>query len=198
MASGFEIRDYGGRKCLKNRGFLERGHAQNLENFGEAAFEFQLLPEDSHQDVDADRNPHLSLQGVDGVAVELLDPQVLFDPLEKQFHPPATPIELCDCECRKLEVVGQKHQTPVVLGVVVCHATKWSQIKMRSLETLKDDRLIAAKTGGFVDHAGFAAIVSEVLLGTGDEERHLSSEGIQTPEVDVPLVHHVESARLDG
>src|SRR3990172_10847767 len=195
---GFGIWDKGSRKCLKNRGFLERGHAQNLENFGEAAVELQLLPENSHQDVDADRNPHLSLQGVDGVAVEFLDPQVLFDPLEKQFHTPATPIELCDCECRKLEVVGQKHQTPVVLGVVVRHTTKRSRIKMRSFETLKDDRLIAAKAGGFVDHAGLAAVVIEVLLGTSDEERHLSSEGIQAAEVDVPLVHHIEGARLDG
>jgi len=68
----------------KNRGFLERGHAQNLENFGEAAVELQFLLEDSHQDVDTDSNPHLGLQGVDGVAVESLDPQVLFDPLGKK------------------------------------------------------------------------------------------------------------------
>ena len=134
-----------------------------MENFGEAAVELQFLLEDSHQDVDTDGDPHLSLQGVDGVAVELLDPQVLFDPLEKQFHLPATPIELRDCECRKLEVVGQKYQTPVVLGVVVRHATKRSRIKMRSLETLKDDRLIAANTGRFVDLVRIAS--AEIEMG---------------------------------
>jgi hypothetical protein len=107
-ASTFGIWNRNGRKCLKNRGFLERNDAQDLENFGEAPFELQFLAEDGHQDINAHGDPHLGLHRVDRVAVERLDPEVLLDPLEEQFDLPATAVKLCDGQGGQFEVVREK------------------------------------------------------------------------------------------
>ena len=48
-----------------------------------------LFFEDGHQDVHADRHPHLCFHGVLGSAVEGADMQMLFDPAKEQFDLPA-------------------------------------------------------------------------------------------------------------
>ncbi len=75
---------------------LEQCDTQNLETFVEAVIEAEILFEDGHQDVHADGDPHLSLHGVDRRAVEGLDAQVLFDPLEEQLNVPPAVVELRD------------------------------------------------------------------------------------------------------
>jgi hypothetical protein len=52
----------------------------------EAGFQAQPLTDDGHQQVDRDRDPDLDLQRVLTGALKCLDPQVLLDPLEEQFH----------------------------------------------------------------------------------------------------------------
>jgi hypothetical protein len=51
----------------------------------------------------------LGLHGVLRCAIEGLDPQVLFDPFEEQFHLPAAFVDLGNGQSRKREVVRQKH-----------------------------------------------------------------------------------------
>jgi len=130
---------------LKKRGFLERSDAQDLQNFGKAAGELQLLPQDGHQHVHAHRDPHLGLHGVVRVAIEGLDPQVLLDPFEEQFDLPAATIELRDGQCGQFEIVGEKHKSPVVLGVVEGDATQGVRIEFRGLDAAENNRLVAAK-----------------------------------------------------
>jgi hypothetical protein len=162
-------------------GFLERSHAQDLEDFGEAAVDLQLPLEDGRQHVDADGDPHLRLHGVDGAAVERLDPQVLFDPfenlirLEEAFYSPTTPTELCDRECRKVEVVGQEHESPLVFVVVERNAAQRSRIEMRCRGTLEYDRPIAAQTGRLVDHTGLATAAIAPTEKAQDTGRSSSS-----------------------
>ena len=67
----------------------------------------QLFSQDRHQGVDTHGDPHLSLHRVGAVAEKVLDPQVLLDPFEEQFHLPAALVELGDGQRRKLEVIGQ-------------------------------------------------------------------------------------------
>jgi len=54
----------------------------------------KLLAHDRHQHVDAYRDPHLSLDRVVARAEEMLDSQVLLDPLEEQFHLPSALVQL--------------------------------------------------------------------------------------------------------
>ena len=55
----------------------------------ERGIQAEALLENGDQDVDCHRDPDLSLDRVLAVTVKSLDPQVLFDPLEKQFDLPA-------------------------------------------------------------------------------------------------------------
>ncbi len=66
----------------------------------------QILFDDGDEHIDRDGDPDLSLQGILGSAVELLDAQVLFDPFEEQLDLPTAAIELGDRQRRQAEVVG--------------------------------------------------------------------------------------------
>ena len=49
----------------------------------------KFLTHNCHQDVDANGDPHLGLDRVIAGAEEMLNPQVLLDPLEEQFDLPS-------------------------------------------------------------------------------------------------------------
>ena len=68
----------------------------------------KFLFHDGHQDIDAERDPDLRFHGVVAGAVKRFDPQVLFDPAEKQFDLPTFGVERGDGRGGKLEVVGQE------------------------------------------------------------------------------------------
>ena len=72
--------------------------------------QFELLLNDCHQHVHADGDPDLRSHGVLRGAVEALDPQVLFDPFEEQFHLPSAFVQRADCQRRQRELIGQEHQ----------------------------------------------------------------------------------------
>ena len=47
-----------GREFPKNRGFLEKRHAQNLQDFAHRPLHLQFLANDGHQHIDANRDPY--------------------------------------------------------------------------------------------------------------------------------------------
>ena len=58
--------------------------------------DLQSLFDDGDEYVGRDRGPDLRLHGVFRRAVELLDPQMLFDPLEEEFDLPTAAIQFGD------------------------------------------------------------------------------------------------------
>jgi hypothetical protein len=65
-----------------------------------------LFFDDSDQDVNGNSDPDLGLDGIFGRTIKGFDPEMLFDPLEKQFDLPATVVKLCDGQRWKDKVVG--------------------------------------------------------------------------------------------
>jgi hypothetical protein len=59
--------------------------------------EFQGFLHDGNEDVNGNGDPDLSLHGVFCGAIEGLDPEMLLDPFEKQFHLPSGTIEIGNC-----------------------------------------------------------------------------------------------------
>ena len=90
----------------------------------ERGLDLKLLLDDGDQHVDGDGDPNLRLHRVLGGAVEALDAQVLFDPLEEQLDLPAASVKRADGECWQDEVVGQKDQMLVGLGIVIANASQ--------------------------------------------------------------------------
>ena len=105
------------RQSLKNRGFLEKCEAENLQDFGEAPFELEFAFEDRHQHIDADRNPDLCLDRVRARPEKGFDSQMLLDPFEEQLHLPATFVQAGNGQGRQGEVVRQEHEPPFGLGI---------------------------------------------------------------------------------
>ena len=77
------------RKYLRNRNFLEKYNAENLQDFAQTQLDFEFFLDNRDQNVNADDNPDLSLHSVLGGAIKRLDTQVLLDPFEKYFYLPA-------------------------------------------------------------------------------------------------------------
>jgi hypothetical protein len=85
--------------------FLEKYNAENLQDFAQTQLYFQFFLDDRRQNVNADGCPDLSLDGILGSPEERLDSQILLDPFEKDFYPPAALVDLSDCQGRQRKVV---------------------------------------------------------------------------------------------
>ena len=93
------------RKYLCNRNFLEKYNAENLQDFAQTQLDFEFFLDNRYQNINADGNPDLSLHRVFGRAEKCFDSQVLLDPFEKDFYPPAAPVKLSDYQSRQAKVV---------------------------------------------------------------------------------------------
>jgi hypothetical protein len=63
-------------------------HRKHLHQCVEGHAELQSLPDDGDQHVDRHGDPYLWLHGILGGPIELLDPEVLLDPLEEKLRLP--------------------------------------------------------------------------------------------------------------
>ena len=95
-----------------------------------------------YQDVNRDRNPDLRLDRVLGCTIESFDPQMLFDPFEEDFDPPAAFVKLSDGQCRQTEIVGQEEETLVSFGVEETDPPEFVGEIFAGIEPLQDDGLI--------------------------------------------------------
>ena len=112
------------RLMLENRGFLEKRQAENLQDFAEAAFDSGFFPDDGHEHVNADRDPHLSSYRVVARSVKGFDMQILFDPFEEYSGP------------LKLNSSGCYTDRTSLIHPKVCH-DRQAQAAFRRLQGLK-------------------------------------------------------------
>jgi hypothetical protein len=110
------------RKWLIYLNFLECIDAQILENLVETLRQVQFLFEDHDHHVDAHSNPDLRLDSVGRRAEKALDPEILFDPLEEQFHLPAAFVEQGNGQRRQRKVVRQVNEKALRLGIEIADA----------------------------------------------------------------------------
>ena len=93
------------RKYLRNRHFLEKRNAENLQDFAQTQFEVKFFLDYRHQNINAYSNPDLSFHCVLGRAQKCFDTQILLDPFEKDFYLPAAFVKLCNHKGRQRKVV---------------------------------------------------------------------------------------------
>jgi len=77
----------------------------------------QFLSGDGNQQVGANSDPDLRFHGIGRGAIEGLDLQVLFDPLEKQLDLPALPVDLGNGGGGQCQVAGEKSKALVAAQV---------------------------------------------------------------------------------
>ena len=130
----------------------------------------EFFLEDGHQNVNADGDPDLGLDGILAGPVKSFDAQVLFDPFEEKFDLPATLVELRDGQGGDIEIVGQKDQAFVRGRVAVAHASQGDRIILLRLKSGQENRLIGTQTGGCIDRPRFQALEPKVPFGAGHKE----------------------------
>jgi len=158
----------------------------------------ELLSGDGNQDINADGNPNLGLDGILGVAVEAFDVEVLFDPFEEEFDTPTGTIELGDGERRQVEVVGNEDEFAMMLGIVETHSTERFWIEERGAGTGEDDGGVTAKSGRVINRSIFPASEVEIGFGSSDEEGLGCLEAIESFEINVSTIHDIVGTWFDG
>jgi len=186
----------GFRKQLIQRSFLERHYAQNLQKSVKRKLQRQPLLDDRHKDINRDGDPNLGPHRVLGCSIESFDPQVLFDPTEKQFDLPAKFVEHGDGQRRKKKIIRQKSEITVVLPVVVADPAELVGVILAGLNSGENDRLVAGQVHGFIDGSRIDATGLEVRLGADDKKGPAQMKGKKPREVEVAPVENIEATGL--
>lgn len=171
---------------------LKYVNAQNREYRVYAHFQSEFFANDEQQGVYSERTPELSFDGVWFASEEHLDPQVLLEPLEKEFDLPARFIEQRDFECREVKVVGEKDEGLVGLGIDEHNSTQFSRIGFLGCRDREPDDLVTNHAGAQHDRMTTAAVELEVGLGPSDKERRSAFDPPQTGEVDISAIEEIE------
>ena len=153
---------------------------------------------DGDEHVSAHGNPDLCLDGVLAGTQKRLDPQVLLDPFEKQFHLPALAVKICNKLGLKRKVVGQKRDAfaAVVFGD---DPPKGCRVIFAGVENCQHARLIADNAGvGFVHRIGVSAFEFGVGFGASDKKGVGLMDGKQALKVQIPTVEQVVGPWLDA
>ena len=162
----------------------------------EGGLQIQALPDDGDENVHGHRHPDLRLHGVLGRAVELLDAQVLLDPLEEQLDLPAGLVQFANGHRRRTEQVGQEHEGLLRVRVLEADAAQMARIALAAVVARHGHRLVADDSLRPVVRRGVDPAQVGVQLGAGDEERAGLLEREQPLEVEVGPVHHLDRRRL--
>ena len=85
---------------------------------------------------------------------------MLLDPFEEQLDLPTASIEFGDREGRQREVVGEKDQRLVGLGILEPNASQRRREALARIEAREDDSLIADQPGGAVDGMRVPAVLA--------------------------------------
>ena len=156
------------------------------------------LIETGHHEVNANRDPDLGSNGVVRRPEERLDTEVLLDPLEEEFDPPAALVDCRHGESRKIEMIGQEYETLSRSRIDVADTTQFFGISAFPFSRAQSNRLIAAQSGCFVDRAGLQNREFGVGFGSDDEVSHGRCDTVKPCEIEVASVKNIDASRLDG
>jgi hypothetical protein len=87
------------RKCLFYRHLLEKHNAENLQDFAKTLLDSQFFLDNGCQQVHADCNPYLDLDGIYAGAEKRLYAKIMLYPFEKEFHFPSAFEKLRNRQC---------------------------------------------------------------------------------------------------
>ena len=100
------------------------------------------LQSNNKQQVVTDGNPYLCEDCILGRPIERLDMQMLLDPFEKRLDSPALPIQFCNGNCLKCEVIRQKSIHYVLREVLIDDQAQQIRVFLGRKEACKTDALV--------------------------------------------------------
>ena len=118
-------------------------------------------------------------------AEKCFDPQMLLDPFEKELHLPAAAVQFGYGQGRKVEIVGEKNEQLVVLGIVELHPAQLDRVTLTGPCPSQHDGLVATQTGRFVDGMRIDPPILKVGFGARNKESLSQMQGMEPGEIDV-------------
>jgi len=170
-------------------------NAQDLQNTVQTLGQVQLLLHDRDQDVDANGNPNLCLNGVHRVSVERFDAQILLDPLEEQLHLPAVLVEPGDAERIGVVKVREEHQIQFGHRIEEMHLAEWFGIRLPRVESAQSSNLVGSHPLVGMRHRPVSNEF-EVAFGANHIETFVEMQSVKSPEIQVSAIHNVNAARF--
>src|SRR3989338_1227923 len=143
-------------KELMERDFFKSTDAQDLQNAVQTLRQTEFLADDGHQHVDADGDPDLGFHRVGRCSVKSKDSQVLLDPLEEKLRLPPAFVELCDGERWQSEVIGEKKQMALLLGIEEVNPTQTFRVILSGVEPTEFSDLVGTHPRSLDDRQGLA------------------------------------------
>jgi hypothetical protein len=186
---------YGIENQLIQLYFFKHIDLENVEQELRRCRQIQAFARNDDNKIDADSDPNLRLDGIDGVAEKMFDRQVLFDPLEKGLDSPPVAVNLGDGQCWQIEAIGQEHKELVGFWVSVRDATQTVRIGKLRFGRGKQDALIAAQPGRFVDLAPGDSGVTHIVLGADDEGDLSLMQCLQSGEIEIAAIDDHDGTR---
>lgn len=171
---------------------------QNLENGVKTQIDLKLLFDDGHQHINAEGDPDLCFDGVDGGTQETLGVKVALDPFEEEFDLPTGFVEGGDRGCRQGKVVGKKHQCPLSFRIVEANATQFGRIVGGAARTAQGDNLVATHAAGCVDGQGVEAAELLVFPRANHEEGSGLVDAVESFEIEITAIHDIEGAGFEN
>ena len=128
---------------------------------------------------------------------ELLDLEVLLEPLEEQFYLPTILIEIGNLLCSQFHCIGQEHELTVLLIIVESNKPEMFWI---AFLTAIDCQFYLCISKYSLGHPPFPtnALVLQVCLGSDDKEGLRTMYAIEFLEVVIATVEDLVSACLYG
>src|SRR5262249_53659154 len=112
----------------------------------------ELFFHDGDEDVGSDRGPDLDFDGVGRSSEEAFDPQVLFDPFEKQFDLPSLFVDSRDDRRGNLKIIGEKNKSLLDFFGVKANTTHWCRKIFKTIFSRQYDGLVATNAAGAIDN----------------------------------------------
>ena len=94
-----------------------------MQNLIGRALQLHVMLDNSHKAVSSDSGTDLYSDSVLSSTPELLDLEVLLESLEEQFYLPSVLVEVCYLLCCQVHRIGQEHELPVLLFVIISDET---------------------------------------------------------------------------
>lgn len=186
---------YGIENKLIQLNFFKHIDLENVEQELRRCRQIQAFARDDDNEIDADGDPNLRLDGIDGVPEKMFDRQVLLDPFEKGFDRPSVAVNLGNGQGRQIESIGQEHKELVGFGVSVGDATQAIGIGKLRLGRGKQDALVAAQASRFVDLAPGAPGVTHIVLGPDNEGDLSLMQRLQSGEIEIAAIDDHDGTR---
>ena len=171
--------------------------AKDTHDFNDRPANFKVMFDDCNEAVCDDSNMYLYAHGILRLTPEVLDLEMLLNPLEEQLHLPSILIEQGDVLCTEEEVVRVVNEAAMQLWSMVDDSSDSARILLLILLLGKADALVfkhivlAIKDAFSIDN-----LVCRLAFLPDDEEGSEYMNLIETGEVKVTSVKHIAGKGL--